>query len=220
LGVAALAGMGPLLAQPPAKKEPAPLKDRPSGKRPEFSRFASSDPDRTYVEVSTWPPGKPVLVVHYPWKVYTKPSVEVRLVADDEPDTTAIRPMAFVAALMQGDVTLAVYRCLDLTEEARRAKAFKQKGLEFQVVALKNRLGRAAAQVVFPPVVSPSKGDRKDAACRVAYFPLEPWDVDGETLRLELPAEHFSQPTRVRVWFFRDGDVVWWQTVLWPGIAK
>jgi hypothetical protein len=228
LGAAALAGIGPVLAQPPAKKEAAPAKaqppakkeaapakDRPLAKRPEFREFASSDPDRKYVEVSTWPPGKPVLVVDYPWKVYTKPSVEVRAVADDEPDTTAIRPMAFVAALMKGDVTLAVYRALDLTEEARRTKAFKQKGQEFQVVGLKNRLGRAAAQAVFPP-----KAGGKDTIARVAYYPLEPWDVDGQTLRLELPPEHFSQPTRIRVWFLRDGDVVWWQTLWWPGIAK
>ena len=202
-------------AKPAAKKPPTAPKAAPPGKRPEFKRFACSDPGRSYVEVSTWPQGKPVLLVHYPWKVHGQPSVEVRLLADEEPDTAEIKPLAFVATMMKGDVTLAVYRCLDLTEETRLTKPFARHDMKFEVVSLKNRLGNAAGQVIFPP-----KREASDTVCRVIFFPLEPWAADAETLRLELPAEHFSAPTRVRVWFYREGNMVWWQTVPWPGITR
>ena len=202
-------------AKTAAKKAPTPTKVAPPEKRPEFKRFACSDPGRSYVEVSTWPQGKPVLLVRYPWKLHGQPSVEVRLLTDKEPDTAEIKPLAFVAALMKGDVTLAVYHYLDLTEETRHTRTFKRNDLSFEVVSLKNHLGNAAGQVVFPP-----NREINDTICRVVFFPLEPWAADAENLRLELPAEYFSRPTRVRVWFYREGNVVWWQTVPWPGITK
>lgn len=193
------------------EKEKAPVERKPV----DLSKLAASGPNVSYVEVSSFPGGKPMLLIHYPWKQYSRPSVEVRILADDERDTGELRPLGFVSQIMKGDVTLAVYQCLDLATENPVVKKFTKQGLDFEVIGLKNHLGRPAGQVVFPP-----KPHTDDVVARVAYFPLEPWGADAETLRLELPADHFSKPYRVRVWFYRDASVVWWQTVAWPGMTK
>jgi len=116
---------------------------------------------------------------------------------------------------MHADVAMALYQCLDLSDDTQISKTLKEKGVAFEVVGRKNHLGNAVAEVIFPP-----KEGAADAGARVVYFPLDPWGADAESLRLELPAAHFSTPGRVRVWLFREGSVVWWQTVVWPGMTK
>lgn len=206
------------------------------------TKLSSSESGRSWVDVSTYPKDKPMLIVHYPWKALTKASIEARMLREDNPSTeeseeddddNALRPLAFVARMMRGDVTLAVYRCLDLTEEAKRVKSFTtpvlrhpdRSAAEFQVIAQKNHLGRAAGTVVFPPMKGGKdpKGNAlpsPEPMARAIYFPLAPWATDQETLRIELPSEHFAKPGRLRIWFLRDGDTIWWQTVAWPGLPN
>jgi hypothetical protein len=58
----------------------------------------------------------------------------------------------------------------------------------------------------------------KDRAARAVFFPLDAWAVDRTTLRLELPAADFADPGRIRVWFYREGNLLWWKTLVWPGM--
>ena len=68
---------------------------------------------------------------------------------EEEEDTAEVRPLAFVSRMMRGDVTLAVYRCLDLVEDSKLVKDFTtpmlrhpdRSAAEFQVIAEKNHLG-------------------------------------------------------------------------------
>ena len=206
------AAAGKPAAAAAAKQQPSQAVAAVKQKRWDGKTVASSDPRVRYVEVSAWPKEHPLLLIRYPWKVHSRGSVEVRYLADDERDTAGIRPLGF-AGQMKADVTMALYRCLDLADDTQISKTFKEKEGTFEVVGRKNHLGNVVAEVIFPP-----KEGAADAEARVVYFPLDPWGADAESLRLELPAAYFSKPGRVRVWFFREGSVVWWQTVVWPGI--
>ncbi len=194
-----------------AKKQPSQEVPAVKPKRWDGKTVASSDPRVRYVEVSAWPKERPLLLIRYPWKVHSRPSIEVRYLADDERDTAEIRPLGFVAQ-MKADVAMAMYRCLDLSEDRQIRKTFQDKDGTIEVVGRKNELGNVVAEAIILP-----KEGAAEAAARVVYFPLDPWGADEESLRLELPVEHFSKPGRVRVWLFREGSVVWWQTVAWPG---
>lgn len=197
-----------------AKKQPPEGVLAVKEKRWDGKTVASSDPRVRYVEVSAWPKERPVLLIRYPWRVHSRPSVEVRYLADDERDTAGIRPLGFVAQ-MKADVAMALYQCLDLSDDTQISKTFKEKDGTLEVVGRKNDLGNVVAEATFLP-----KEGAIDAGARVVYFPLEPWGADAESLRLELPAAQFSKPGRVRVWLFREGSVVWWQTVVWPGMTR
>ncbi len=196
----------------PAKKQSPAEVPLVKPKRWDGKTVASSDPRVRYVQVSAWPKEHPVLLIGYPWKVHSRPSVEVRYLADDERDTAEIRPLGFVAQ-MKADVAMAMYQCLDLSDDTQVRKTFKQKDETIELVGRKNELGNVVAEAIFLP-----KEGAADAGARVVYFPLDPWGPDADSLRLELPAAHFSKPGRVRVWLFREGSVVWWQTVVWPGM--
>lgn len=196
-----------------AKKQPPQEVLPVKPKRWDGKTVASSDPRFRYVEVSAWPKERPVLLIRYPWKVHSRPSIEVRYLADDERDTAEIRPLGFVGQ-MKADVAMAMSQCLDLSDDTQVRKTFKEKEGTIEVVGRKNELGNVMAEATILP-----KEGAADAGARVVYFPLDPWGTDGESLRLELPAEHFSKPGRVRVWLFREGSVVWWQTVVWPGMT-
>lgn len=211
-------------AKPPASQ--AFLDTLPRPKRPAPGKPASSDPNRKHVEVSTYPKDKPVLIVEYPWKAHSKASVEVRLLREDDPatpeweddpDTSEVRPLAFVGRIMKGEVMLAAFRAQDLDMETTVTKTFHYKDrdyeIDYSIVAEKNHLGNSAGKIIFP-----GKPETAEPMPRVIYYPLEPWAADRDTLRLELPPEHFAKPGRVRVWFFRDDNILWWQTVAWPGL--
>ncbi len=217
-------------AKPSAKKQakgespaPAATEELPKvdeivpEKRWDGKTLAASEPGKSHVEVSAWPRERPMLLVHYPWKTHTSASVEVRTLADDESDTAEIRPLGFVARMLEGEVKMALFRCLDSGSEVPQTKRFdaRQKGMDFEIVGLKNHLGRGAVQVIVPPKVAGG------VIGHVAYYPLEPWSTDANKLRLELPTSDFlRKPGRLRVWFLREGRIVWWQTVAWPGMGQ
>jgi|GEM_PF-5548637 len=166
-----------------------------------------------YAEVTEVPTGKPVVAIHYPWRVHSRPSVEVRWLADDEPDTTEIRPLQFVGSLMKGEITSAVYDIRDKAADTAVAKTLKILDRQCEILGDRNSLGKPAATILFPELAK----DAADRAARAVFFPLDAWALDRTTLRLELPKAHFAQPGRIRVWFYREGNLVWWKTLAWPG---
>jgi hypothetical protein len=155
------------------------------------------------------------LVVRYPWKAHARPSVEVRQIAHEENDTGEIRPLQFATQIMKGEVTAAVYQVRDRSEDTPTARKLKHEKQEFELVGTKSRLGRGAVCAVFAP-----DPDAKPAVARVAYPLLDSWALDAETLVLELPEQHFAESGWIRVWLLREGNIVWWKTVAWPGRGK
>ncbi len=207
----------PASAKPGAKAPPAAA--------PESTKtWSSSELGGThepYAQISLAQTGKPLLIIHYPWSVHLRPSVEVRWLADDEADTLEIRPLLFVANLMKGQITSDVYDCRDKAAATPQEKSFKIKDREFLILGDRNLLGMPATTIVAPERTAREKpGERKtntDGAARAVFFPLAGWSVDSRTLWLELPRAHFAKPGRIRVWFYREGNMVWWKTLAWPG---
>ncbi len=185
-----------------AEKTPAPA-DEPQPPGPARGK---------YLEVIREGRSPPVLAIHYPWSVHLRPSVELRVLADDEADDSAIRPLAFVESYLKGDVTDAVYEARDRSWDLPHQKTLTVRGREIEVLGHRNRLGKPAVTVVFAAKAPPA-----ETVPRAVFYLLDGWAFDRRTLRLELPDAHFAKPSRLRVWFFRDGDVVWSETVQWPG---
>jgi hypothetical protein len=50
---------------------------------------------------------------------------------------------------------------------------------------------------------------------RSAFYRLESWAADSDTLMLDLPPEHFCRPGTLKVWLLRGDEVVWSETVPW-----
>jgi hypothetical protein len=165
-----------------------------------------------YAEITRLPTGKPIVAIHFPWRAYSRPSIEIRWLADDEPDTGEIRPLQFVADIMKGEITSQVYAGREKAWETPVKKTLKIREREFEIRGARNLLGKPAVTVVFP-----ARKVGPDRAARAVFFPLESWSLDGHILWLELPPEPFSQPGRIRIWFYRDATILWWKTLAWPG---
>jgi hypothetical protein len=173
-----------------------------------------------YAEITLVPTGRPLLAIHYPWKAHARPSVEIRWLDDNEADTAELRPLQFVASLMKGEITSAVYDCRDKAGQTPVKTSLKIQGRDVELLGDRTLVGKPAATIVFPerpkdPVEE--SGSDTDRAARAVFFPLDGWSVDARTLWLELPAAHFAQRGRIRVWFYREGNLVWWKTLVWPG---
>jgi hypothetical protein len=65
-----------------------------------------------------------------------------------------------------------------------------------------------------------SKLEGPRGGTRLIFWPIQEWAVDRRTLWLELPKKDFSKPCRLRVWFLREDDIVWSETIAWPGHAE
>jgi hypothetical protein len=179
-------------------------------------RGASWQAQDSYIEIIREPNGRPLLVIHYPWKAHSRPSIEIRQLAADEKDTGEIRPLGFRSRIMKGDVTAAVYQCRDRSAETPVSRKLKYEGQDYELVGMKNRLGGGSVYAVFP-----SNPDAKDpierAVARLVYPLLACWAMDDRTLVLELPEQYFAEPCWIRVWLLREGSIVWWKTVRWTG---
>ena len=212
-------------AKPAAKKvDPAAQTGKPSRAtatrpRKDWTTAELGGTKEPYAEITRVPTGKPILAIHYPWRVHAQPSVEVRWMGDEEADTGEIRPLQFVADVMKGQILSDAYTCRDKAADTPLKKAIKVRDREGEILGDRNLLGKPAATVVLPE--RPRTTDMTDAtdrAARAVFFPLDSWAVDRRTLWLELPAAAFSEPGRIRVWFYREGKVLWWKTLAWPGL--
>lgn len=79
-----------------------------------------------------------------------------------------------------------------------------------------------AQALVQKPTISEAARAARDEGLtnRAAFYPLRPWSLDRRTLYLDLPEAYFAQPSKLRVWFMRGRDVVWTETVDWPGYPQ
>jgi hypothetical protein len=216
--------------------------------KPLLMRYAFPEREESLVKVLRfYPKSAPMLEIQTPWTVYTKPSIELRMLAPDEPDTQEIRPLAFVGAVMKGALTNAVYKALEDVTELPLVRTMKWRDGEFQIAGFKNYLDRDAIRILYVPISTEEErakaqeaailsgatataakaadGDKKAGSDdrakvppRTIFYFLKSWAIDPETLRLELPAKQYGKPGRLRVWFLRGDSVVWQQTVEWPGM--
>jgi hypothetical protein len=193
-----------------------------------------------FVSVLTQPNGAPILVVKYPWKRHVEPSVEVRALDPSEVDNPLIRPLLFLRDVMKGNVTKAVYRCQLDSEDIAQTAVFSKDAMDYKILGARNSLGRPAVCVACKTATTrrtakkpsePGDSAAEAVAAVEAYRPLlkrEPetwaafpllsaWALDERTLYLQLPAEYFFRPTKIRVWLLREEDIVWVATTDWPG---
>ena len=169
-----------------------------------------------HAHIEKYPGKRPILVIEYPWKVHSRPSVELRMLEPREADRdpSKIHSLRFVGDFMKSEVTDAVYGARDHAREIPFHKKLAKFERDFEVNGQTNQLGKPGVTVTFPAQTPPG-----ETVPRAVYFPLEPWAFDARTLRLELPAD-FSAPGQVRIWFLREANVLWEETVDWPGLAK
>ena len=89
----------------PAVAQTADTPDSDAAEKPKAS--VSS-----YVSVSRQTTGQRSLLIDYPWQVYAKPSVEVRVVTDDKATTAVPKPLFFAADFIKGEIEVKVSKCL------------------------------------------------------------------------------------------------------------
>jgi hypothetical protein len=169
-----------------------------------------------HARIEKYPGKRPILVIEYPWKAHSRPSVELRLLEplEKERDPTKIHSLRFVSDFMKSEVTDTVYGARDHAGEIPFHKKLAKFGRDFEVTGQTNQLGKPGVTVTFPAQKPPG-----ETVPRAVYFLLESWAFDARTLRLELPAD-FSAPGQVRIWFLREANVLWEETVDWPGAER
>ena len=155
----------------------------------------------------------PILVIKYPWSAHPQASVEVCLLPKDVPDSPAIRPLDLAGRLTRdkdGKLVKAVYKCQDDAASTPTAVSVTDGDLNFDILGNRNSLGSAAVAVGWKTLTP----DRK-AIHRSAFYRLQSWAADNDTLMLDLPPEHFCRPGTLKVWLLRGNEVVWSETVPW-----
>lgn len=177
----------------------------------------AAEPGRgeSFVSVLTRHTGEPILVVKYPWKRHARPSVEVRILDEEEVDNRLIRPLFFMHDIFKGEVTTAVYHCVERSEDVPLTAAFSRGEIDFTIFGARNSLGRPSASVACRTTTVDPPPETRAAFCL-----LDTWAVDQRTLYLDLPSEYFARPRKIRVWFLRDKDIVWTADTTWPGTPE
>jgi hypothetical protein len=166
----------------------------------------------SYVSLAKRRDGNQALVISYPWRVYRRASVEVRLVTGKDPGPAVVRPLFFVKQYMQGTIAATLYQCEDKATNARLRRTVTAEGVKFEVVGERNRLERPAVCAVHRfPDGQPAPG------VGAVFCLLSPWAINERLLYLDLPQEDFAQLGTLYVWFLRDDAVLWREVLPWPG---
>ena len=158
----------------------------------------------------------PVLRISYPWKEYSRASVEVRFFSLTEVDDERIQPLFFRTRYWNGKLLQRGYECLLRASDVPVEESFSSDGLQWHLVADRFVLGRPGLYVVREIPADPRL--RTKSAIAVIYPLLEHWAADETHLCLELPGRYYPQPGQLRVWFLRDNRIVWTQKLGWPGM--
>jgi hypothetical protein len=159
----------------------------------------------------------PILVVKYPWAAHPQATVEVCLLPKDVPDSPFIRPLNLSGRLARdkdGKLVKAVYKCQDDAAGAPTAVSVTDRDLDFDILGDRNSLGSAAVAVAWKTLTPDHK-----TIHHAAFYRLESWAADSDTLMLDLPPEHFCRPGTLKVWLLRGDDVVWSETAPWEESA-
>jgi len=188
-------------AAPPFEPVPSPAAGKPAEKEATFaSLFAGRG-------------GRRVLLVDYPWARHDDASIELRLLSGEAPGREEVRPLGFVARHFRGKVRMKVYDAQDAAATGDTARPLTVDDTEFEIVGSRNTMGSRAVYLVRS---IPAKESAPGAAA--VYCLLPAWSLNRGLLHLDLPREHFAPAGKLRVWFLRGRDVLWSQTLDWPGM--
>ena len=164
------------------------------------------------MDIISLPGGLKTLTIHFRWSLYTKPSVEVRLVPGPElKEGIRVAPVYFSEHL-KGKVREALYTCLDHPGKGGHVHSFTKDKLVYKMIGRRNSLGNQGVHVQ----VHPEDDNVPNTNPAAAYLQLDTWAVDQDTLSLDLARDEFAQPGTLVVWFFRGDKVVWEERIRWP----
>jgi len=157
--------------------------------------------------------GRRVLLVDYPWARHDDASIEIRLLSGGAPGAEEIRPLGFVARHFRDKVRMKVFDVQDAAATGDTTRPLTVDETEFEIVGSRSSLGSQAVYLVrsIPPQESPP-------GAAAVYCLLPAWSINRGLLHLDLPREHFAPAGKLRVWFLRGRDVLWSQTLEWPGM--
>ncbi|NQU23588.1 MAG: hypothetical protein HQ567_20085 [Candidatus Nealsonbacteria bacterium] len=169
--------------------------------------------------------GRTTLRIKYPWKAYTQPSIEVRLVTSRKADAGDVRPLLFVGNFMKGELKVKIYRATDDAATGTVILPITEKELDMDILGGRNALGKPAICIARQvPEDDPARGAG-------AVFPqLSSWALDDHTLYLNLPGKatapvlgaaktYFAPAGKLHVWFLRGNEVVWREEIEWKGMG-
>lgn len=171
--------------------------------------------DVTYVQVVTDRPYSPALDIKFPWKPFTNPSVEVRLITDPAADPNEIAPLYFGSDYFKGKMKQAAFDCRDAALSMGATKTIKVGDEEFKVVGLRTTPGGAGVYVARKLRLQEQPGGSV-----AAFHFLKGWSITPHRLYIDLPREFFAEKGDLYIWFTREGKPIWTQKVAWPGIGR
>jgi hypothetical protein len=177
--------------------------------------------------VSRQTTGQRSLLINYPWQVYTKPSVEVRVMIDDKTTTAVPRPLFFAADFIKGEIEVKVSKCLQAAYDTGLNQPITAGDLEVEILGRRNSLGKpsvcfAAKEKTKEGAAAPSAKEKGKAGAAspstwAAFCLLDCWATNRHSLCLDLPREYFAKPGKLQVWFLRGNVVLWEEQLDWPG---
>jgi len=170
-------------------------------------------PQTPFAAVVTLSAGRPAVVVSYPWSAHEGASIEVRLVAGEQPAGTQFHPIQFISRHCKGDAKVKIYRARDQAIDAPTHKSHKDPDLEFEIFGQQSTAGRAAVVVV------PKLAEGEPPGASAVFCFLESWSLDRQRLWLDLPRTGFAPPGELYVWFLRGDRLLWEEKLQWPGFA-
>ena len=148
--------------------------------------------------------GQQTLMIDYRWKLHPDASVEVRLLPADAGAAT-VSPLYFVSEYLKGDVSRKVFHCLDAADTREAVESFTEDKIDFQVIGLRNSLGRPAVLVLARDVPPPSHGKQSKPveSPKAVFVLLDCLALGDHSLSLDLPRDRFAQAGLLHVWFLR-----------------
>jgi|GEM_PF-1980189 len=160
----------------------------------------------------------PVLRIAYPWKAYSRASVELRFFGSSEEDDERIRPLFFRTRYWNGKLLQTGYECLVAASDVPIYRHISSHGWDWHLLADRSPIGRPGLCIVREIPADPRV--RTGPALAVVYPLLEHWAEDETHLWLELPGRYYPHPGQLRIWFLRDNRVVWTRKFAWPGVKE
>ncbi len=167
------------------------------------------------------------LYVDCPWTVYTKASVEVRLLVRDQPEQVRPRPTYFSDYYLKGDTLMTFGQCLEAGYGVGVARHLKVEHsmptLDF--LGQRNSLGRPAVTVAWKRPEGEDSQDKSQEELALAsqrgpwaaFCSLEDWSVSRHRLCLDLPPAYFAKPGTLLVWLLRGDTILWAKRLDWKG---
>jgi|GEM_PF-4610722 len=151
--------------------------------------------------------------VDYPWKVLTRPSIEMRLVTSYEIEPADILPVQFRKNYFKDKIANTIRTCRkNALSDGATAQVTPEEKLTFDVLGMRTNLGGTSVMI--------KKEYSKKANLPgffVDYFYLDGWSLNRHELLLDVPPEWYDQAGAIYVWMMRDGEPVWGQEFQWEG---